>query len=472
VTDTTTTSVIEPEVLDALDAGLRGKLIRPHDADYDSARTVWNGAIDKRPGAVVRCAGIADVLHAVNVARSAGLVIAVRAGGHSFAGFGVCDGGVVIDLGAMTGVRVEPHRRRARCEPGVLWGQLDHETQAFALATPGGVVSHTGVAGLTLGGGMGWLTRKHGLSCDNLMSADVVTADGHLVCASEDECPDLFWGLRGGGGNFGVVTSFEFALHHVGPAVLAGMAFFPVARANEVGAFAHEWASTAPRELSTIFGVVTAPPEPFIAPDAQGQPAVVVQFCWTGPIEKGERVIAPLRALSPAVGEMVATMPYAAWQSAQDPAWSHGTRVYLKSGFVHTLTGDTADAMVEQVLRRASPLSGIFMHQVGGAVRDVDADATAYAHRAPDWNINIAGVWDDDNGTPEGESAWARQSWDTLLTHMTGELYSNFIGAEPDADHADLVERAYRGRYDRLAALKRKYDPTNLFRLNANVQPA
>ena len=463
---------IDSDVVEALEAGLRGHVIRAGDEGYHAARAVWNGAVEGYPAAIVRCMGTADVLHAVNVARFAGVQVAVRGGGHSFAGYSVCDGGLVIDLGQLTGIRVDPERRRVRCEAGVLWGQLDHETQAFSLATPGGVISHTGVAGLTLGGGLGWLNRKYGLACDNLVSADVVTADGHLVRASENENADLLWGLRGGGGNFGIVTSFEFALHPVGPAVLAGMAFFPISRAAEIAGFVHDWASNAPRELSTIFAMVDAPPEPFIELHAQGEPAVVVQFCWTGPIADGERIVAPLRSLGPSVGEMVATLPYAAWQTAQDPAWVHGTRIYLKSGFFESLTGGIADAMAEGIAARTSPLSGLFMHQVGGAVRDLASDATAYPHRQPEWNIVVGGIWDDDSSSAVDEIAWARKTWEALLPHMTGGLYANFMGDELESDRTDLVERAYRDRYEPLARLKRKYDPVNFFRLNANVKPA
>jgi FAD/FMN-containing dehydrogenase len=311
----------------------------------------------------------------------------------------------------------------------------------------------------------------HGLSCDNLRSADVVTADGRLVHAGERENEDLFWGLRGGGGNFGIVTSFEFELHPVGPSVLAGLAAFPLERAGEVGRFTGEWASSAPRELSTIFAVATAPSEPFIAPEARGRPAVMVLFCWAGAADEGERAIAPLRGLGGLVGELAASMPYTAWQASQDPSWPHGTRMYMKSSFVHALTAEAAEAMAERVRAMRSPLSGIFLHQVGGAVRDVPPDATAYAHRSPEWNIVFAGVWGDEPDGPEVESAWARQSWSALAPHTTGEVYANFIGIE-DEDAADMVERAYRGRYERLAALKRKYDPTNLFRLNQNVTPA
>jgi FAD/FMN-containing dehydrogenase len=463
---------IDAGVLDALQSGLQGPLVRPGNSGYDRARAVWNGAIDKRPGAIARCAGPSDVLHAVNVARSGGLTVAVRAGGHSFAGHGVCDDGLVIDLGAMKGRRVQPDRRRAQCQAGVLWGELDRETQAFCLATPGGVISHTGVAGLTLGGGIGWLNRSLGLSCDNVVSADVVTADGRLVRASETENADLYWGLRGGGGNFGIVTALEFALHPVGPAVLAGVSFFSIDRAYEIASFTHSWAASAPRALGVIFGVVTAPPEPFVAVEAQGQPAVVVQFCWAGRVDEGECAITPLRAKLANVGESVTTTHYTAWQASQDAAWGHGTRTYLKSGYLDALTGEAAEAMVDSVKRQSSPLSGIFLHQLGGAIRDVAPAATAYAHRSPEWNINIAGVWDDTNSDCERETSWARQTFEALGPYMTGQLYSNFISDEPDDARTGLARRAYGANYARLAALKRKYDPTNLFRLNTNVQPA
>jgi FAD/FMN-containing dehydrogenase len=414
MTSTLTRPGLDAEIVEALRAGMRGEVIVPADPGYDAARAVWNGAIDRRPGAVARCAGTADVLHAVNVARSAGLLVAVRSGGHSFAGNGVCDDGLVIDLAPMRGIRVDPGARRARCGAGVLWGELDHETQAFGLATPGGVISHTGVAGLTLGGGLGWLNRRHGLSCDNLAAVDLVTADGQLVHAGERQNEDLFWGLRGGGGNFGIATSFEFAVHPVGPSVLAGLVLFRLDRAGAIGRFAHEWASGAPRELSTIFAVATAPPEPFVIPEAQGQRAVMVLFCWTGALDEGERVLAPLRALGGRVGEMVAVMPYTAWQAALDPDWPHGTRMYSRTSFADELTSEAAEAMAECVRSARSPLSGIFLHQLGGAVRDVAADATAYGHRAPEWNVVFAGVWGDEPDGREVETAWARGSWSAL----------------------------------------------------------
>ncbi len=460
------TAGLDGKILDELRAGMRGDVIVAADAGYDEARAVWNGSIDRRPGAIAKCAGVEDVVHAVNVARSADVLVAVRSGGHSFGGNGVCDGGVVIDLADMKGIRVDPDRQRARCQGGVLWGELDQATQQFGLATPGGVISHTGVAGLTLGGGLGWLNRKHGLSCDNLVSAELVTADGETMHVSENENPDLFWGIRGGGGNFGIATSFEFALHPVG-SVLAGMTLFDIDHAADVARFTQEWAPSAPRELSTVFAMASAPPEAFVPGPMHGAPVVVILWCWAGDPDEGERIVAPLTRVVPPVGAMMASMPYPVWQTAQDASWAHGTRMYGKSSYLHEVTADAAEVMADAIRARQSPLSQIALHQVGGAVRDVASDATAYPHRAPEWNAVIAGVWQDEPDGAEIETAWARECWSALEPHMTGDMYVNFITDEG----GDLVQRAYSETYTRLVEVKQRYDPTNFFRVNQNVRP-
>jgi FAD/FMN-containing dehydrogenase len=459
---------LDREVADELRRGMRGPVIVPEDGGYNAARAVWNGSIDRRPAAIAKCTSVEDCAHAVNVARARELLVAVRSGGHSFAGNGVCDGGVVIDLAEMKGIRVEPDRRRAHCQGGVLWGELDRATQQFGLATPGGVISHTGVAGLTLGGGLGWLNRMYGLSCDNLLSADVVTADGRMLHATENQHADLFWGLRGGGGNFGIVTSFEFALHPVGPMVFAGMTLFDISSAAEVARFTQEWASSAPRELSTVFAMGTAPPEEFVPIEMHGQPVVIVLFCWLGDSESGARVVAQLQRVGAPVATTMSPMPYAAWQAVQDAGWAHGTRMYGKSFFVHALTDDAAQVMAEGIRARRSQLSQIFSHQVGGAVRDVPADANAYHHRVPEWNAVVAGVWQDEPDGAETETTWVRETWTSLEPHMTGDMYVNFIA---DAGDEVQVQRAYSSTYQRLAEVKRRYDPGNLFRVNHNVRP-
>lgn len=445
-----------------------GELIRPDDPSYEEARKIWNGAIDRRPGLIARCTGTADVMAAVRFARERELLVAVRGGAHNVAGTAVCDGGVVIDLSGMKGIRVDPVGRRAWAQPGVLWGELDHETQAFGLATTGGIVTHTGISGLTLGGGIGWLQRKYGLTIDNLLSADVVTADGEFVKASGEENPDLFWGIRGGGGNFGIVTSFEYRLHPVGPTVLAGPIFFPMDEAPRIIRFYREFIASAPDEYMSVLNLRLAPAVPFLPQELHGKPVIAVVSCYAGSIEEGEEVMRPLRQVATPLVDLLAPKPYVAHQAMFNPTVPHGWHYYWKSLELPELTDGAADAVVEHSMKITSPLSYTVIFQLGGAVSRVGEDETAYSHRSMGHNVNINGIWTPDDREAEKHVAWTRDFHAALEPHAPGAVYVNFLGDEGQ----DRVVAAYgEAKYERLARLKKKYDPTNFFRLNQNIRP-
>jgi hypothetical protein len=447
--------------------GVRGEVIRPSDPGYEQARAVWNGAIDRRPALIVRAAGVADVMRAVEFARSEQLVVAVRGGAHSIPGFSTVDGGIVIDLSPMQGVQVDPDARTVRAQGGVTWAGLDHETQAFGLAVTGGLVSSTGIAGFTLGGGIGWLMRKHGLTADNLISADVVTADGRLVHASADENPELFWGLRGGGGNFGIVTSFEYRLHPVGPVVMGGPVIYPGELAGDILRFYREWSKDAPDELTTLVSLATAPPAPFIPEQWHGKRVVIIPGVYAGPIEDGERAIRPLRELGEPVADLMGPLPYVAMQSLLDPLWAPGAHNYFKSGWLRGLDDRAIDTLVDYHRDASSPKSEIHIHHMGGAVARVPAGATAFGDRSAPFLMNIIGSTFTAEGY-DGAVAWAQGLHGAMDPALTGGTYVNFISAEGP----DRVRDAYSAdTYERLRALKREYDPGNLFRLNQNVRP-
>jgi FAD/FMN-containing dehydrogenase len=445
----------------------RGEMIQPGDAAYESARRVWNGAIDRHPGLVARATGVADVRAAIRFARERDLPLAVRGGRHNVAGTAVCDGGVVLDCSPMKGVRVDPAARTARAQAGLLWAELDRETQVFGLATTGGIISHTGIAGLTLGGGLGWLMRKHGLAADNLLSADVVTADGECLRASEREHADLFWGLRGGGGNFGVVTSFEYRLHPVGPIVLAGVILYPAARAREVLGFYREFIASAPDELTTIAVLRIAPPAPFFPAPVHGQPVVVIGACYAGPAEEGERAVAPLRRFGPPLVDLIRPTPYVEHQALLDATAPHGLGYYWKSEYLRPLTDDLIDTLVERAWRVATPESYTILFHLGGAVGRADPEASAFEDRQATHAVVIDAVWSKP-AHAAACTAWTRDFWEAVRPYSTGRLYVNFLGDEGQ----DRVRAAYgAAKYERLRALKRTYDPTNFFRLNQNVAP-
>ncbi|WP_242394131.1 FAD-binding oxidoreductase [Anaeromyxobacter oryzisoli] len=462
------TEAMPRETAAALRGQLRGKLCLPDEQGYDEARTLWNAMIDRRPAAVVRAAGAADVRRAVGLASELALALAVRGGGHNIAGNACCDGGLMIDLSPMKSVRVDPFARVARVEPGVTLGELDAETQAFGLATPVGINSTTGVAGLTLGGGFGWISRKYGLTVDNLLSVDLVTADGALLHASADENPELFWAVRGGGGNFGVATSFEYRLHPVGPEVLAGLVVHPLSRAREVLDGYRRLAAGAPDELTCWVVMRKAPPLPFIPPEAHGTDILALAMCWIGAPEAGEAAVAPLRALGTPLAEHVGRMPFVAWQRVFDPLLAPGARNYWKSHDLLALPDGAIDVLLDHAGRLPSPECEVFIAHLGGAVNRVAVEATAYPHRNVQFVVNVHTRWTD----PADDVrciAWARALFDAVAPHATGGVYVNFM----PLDEAHRVEGgAYGPNYGRLARIKARYDPGNLFHLNQNIQPA
>ena len=439
-------------------AALRGQLVRPGDDTYDEARKLWNGMFDRRPAFIARCAGAADVVVAVRFGRDHGLPVAVRGGGHSFPGHSVCDGGVVIDLSSMRGVRVDPATRKAQAQAGAKWIDFDHETQAFGLATTGGTVSDTGIAGLTLGGGLGWLSSKHGLTVDNLVSADVVLADGRFVTASAAENPDLFWGLRGSSGNLGVVTSLEYQLHPVGPTVLGGMVAYPLGKAKEVLRFYREFSKAAPDEL-TVYAAFVDPPG--------GETIVALFGCYSGPLDKGEEVVRPLKRLGQPVQDVLGPMPYVAQQRIFDDGFPAGSYYYTKADFMADLTAEAIEIFAEYAARKPSPLSGILIQTVLGAASRVAPDAMAFRHRTLPYAPVIVSQWIEARDA-DRNMAWARDLWKALQSFAGGGVYVNDLSA----DDADRVRTAYGANYERLAALKKKYDPDNFFRLNPNITPA
>ncbi|MCK1479943.1 FAD-binding oxidoreductase [Bradyrhizobium sp. 197] len=460
-------TVVGSETLAVFRKTLRGKVCLPGEAGYDEARTIWNAMIDRHPSAVVRCRGAADIMRAVSFAREHGALLAVRAGGHNIAGNAVCEGGLLLDLSLMRGVRIDPVSRTARVEPGAILGDFDREAQAFELATPLGINSTTGVAGLTLGGGFGWLSRKFGLAVDNLISADVVTADGKLVQASATENPDLFWALRGGGGNFGVVSSFEFRLHPIGPNVLSGLIVHPFARARELLAGYRQAAANAPDELTQWVVLRKAPPLPFLPADVHGKEILVFAVCYVGDERDGNRALEPLRGLGTPIADVVGMQPFTAWQSAFDPLLTPGACNYWKSHNFVELSDGLLDVLVSQFAQLPTEECEIFIGQLGGAAGRVAPDATAYPHRNANFAMNVHTRWREP-ADRQRSIDWARKLFTEAAPHATGGVYVNFM---PE-DETDRVSSAYGTNYAHLMALKSKYDPGNLFRLNQNVRPS
>ncbi|MBR0695171.1 FAD-binding oxidoreductase [Bradyrhizobium lablabi] len=455
------------DAIAALRQTLRGDLCLAGEPGYDEARTIWNAMIDRHPGAIVRCKGTADIIRGVRLAREHNLLLAVRGGGHNIAGNAVCEGGLLLDLSPMRSVRVDPFHRTARVEPGATLGEFDKEAQAFGLATPLGVNSTTGVAGLTLGGGFGWLSRKFGLSADNLISADVVTAEGELVHASIAENVELFWALRGGGGNFGVVSSFEFRLHPVGPMVLAGLIVHPFGRARELLAGYREVAAKAPDELTVWVVLRQAPPLPFLPPEVHGKEIVAFAACYAGEENEGKRALEPLRALGEPIADVIGMSPYSAWQTAFDPLLAPGASNYWKSHNFAELSDGFLDTLIDQVASLPTGECEIFIGQLGGATSRKAIDATAFPHRDANFVMNVHTRWRDP-ADEQRSIAWARKLFTDAAPYATGGVYVNFM----PADETDRVAGAYGENYARLAALKAKYDPGNLFRLNQNVRPS
>jgi FAD/FMN-containing dehydrogenase len=466
-TQRTNKTIIGEATIGELEASMRGRVIRPGDSDYDEARALWNGSHDKRPALILQCAGTADVLKAVEFVCSQDLPVAVRGGGHSIAGFSSVDDGVVIDLSAMNAVTVDPIAHRATAQGGATWAHVDHETQAFGLAVTGGLVSSTGVGGFTLGGGIGWLMRKYGLAADNLVGADVVTADAQLVHASATDNPDLFWALRGGGGNFGIVTSFEFELHHVGPTVMAGLLFFPPEAASTVITGWRKLTETMPDELTSLINLTTAPPVPFLPEAVHGKPIVVVGAMYSGTLDAAEAAVAPLRTLAEPIVDIVGPVPYVAMQQALDPLWGAGAQNYFTSELLEKLPDAAIDTLLTQWMSKPSPESELHIQHVGGAIARVDAAATAYSYRSAAYIVNIIAKATDSSDFGV-HTDWARTTRSTVSRYGDDAMYVNFTGeATPDQVRASYPPATFA----RLVDVKRRYDPNNMFRFNQNISP-
>jgi FAD/FMN-containing dehydrogenase len=468
MTTTEAPSVVGEATVGELQAAVRGSVIRPADDNYDEARAVWNAAHDKRPALIIRCTGTADVIKGVEFARSQGLPLAVRGGGHSIAGFSTCDDGVVLDLSPMKAVTVDPGRRRAVAQGGATWADFDHETQAFGLAVTGGLVSTTGLGGFTLGGGIGWLLRRHGLTCDSLVGADVVLADGRLVHASDEENSDLFWGLRGGGGNFGVATALEYALHPVGPTVLGGLVFFPGAAARDVLIRWRELTASMPDELTSLVVLTTAPPVPFLPESVHGTPIVAIGAMYCGPLGSGEEIVRPLRTLADPIADLMGPVPYVAMQQMLDPLWQAGAHNYFTSAMTDSLPDRAVDELIARWSAKPTPQSEIHVHHAGGAMARVPQAKTAFGERTSPYLLNVI-ARSDDGASFAAEAGWARDARAALASYGPDAMYVNFTGEAGE----DKVRASYPpATYAKLVALKTRYDPTNVFRLNQNIPPA
>ncbi len=452
--------------LDRLDARLHGDLLRPSGPEYERARRVHNGSVDRRPACIARCANTGDVGTCVDFARHCGLPVAVRGGGHSAGGWGTCDGGIVIDLSRMRRVEVNPHTRMARVEGGATWGDVDRVAHPFGLAAPGATVSTTGVGGVTLGGGIGHLTRRYGLSIDNLLAADLVLADGRTVTASAECNPDLFWAIRGGGGNFGVAVSLVFRLHPISMA-MAGQTMWSIDRAAEALAFYRDFIAGAPNEMSGVFAFRLAPPRAPIPEELHNRPVCEVTWCYTGPPHFFEGVFGDVRRVAKPAFELMGTVPFPVLQAASDGLYRRGARQHWRGAFLNELTDHAIAALVESGSRLPSAHSSVMLFPVDGAAHAVAAEDTAFAYRNARWAAAIIGA---DFGVAASEhiAAWARACSTALNPHAAGGAYINFIGDEGDG----AVRAAYRNNYTRLAAAKRKYDPLNLFSVNQNIRPA
>ena len=451
--------------------GFRGALITADHPDYDAARAVWNGSVDRRPRVIARCTGAADAAAAVRFARAQDLEIAVRGGGHNVAGTGVCDDGLVVDLSAMRAVSVDRATRTAWVQGGALWGDVDHETQTHGLATTGGIVSHTGVGGVSVGGGIGWLMRKYGLTVDNMAEAEVITADGDVIRASVHDHPDLFWALRGGGGNFGVVSSFRFRLHSVGPVVVAGPVFWAAEDTTDVVAFYREFVGHAPDELGNLIRLGTIPPWPDVDEELHFRPAIAVASCYAGPVDEGERAIRPLREFGTPLVDLVGPTPYVDHQRGIDDTVPHGWRYSWKSTNLTGMSDEVIRIVAEHAYKATSPRSMVVMFHMGGAVARVPRDAAAYPGRDAEYNIVIEGVSlpEQNDEVAAAEAAWARGFLEELRPHRAG-VYVNFLDADDDASR--IRESYGDDTYRRLAEIKATYDPDNVFHHNKNIVPS
>jgi FAD/FMN-containing dehydrogenase len=458
---------LSKERTDSLKSKVKGQIVLPSDSSYDEVRQIWNAMIDRRPALIVRCAEADDVSHAIAFARENGLEISIRGAGHNIAGNALCDNGVMIDFSTMRNVRVDAQKKRAYVEPGATLADFDEAAQSHGLATPVGINSTTGIAGLTLGGGFGWLTRKYGMTVDNLISVEVVTADGKRIRASENENTDLFWAIRGGGGNFAVVTQFEFKLHEVGPEILGGLIVFPFDQAKQVLTQYREFVESAPEELNVWAGLRKAPPMPFLPRDVHGKEVVLLGIFYIGDAAKGRKLIEPLLSFGAPHGEHIGTQPYTQWQKAFDPLLAPGARNYWKSHNFTELSDGALDSMIEFAGKLPSPQCEILIGLIAGAANRVPANAMGYRHRDAKFVLNVHGRWDE-RKDDERCIAWARAFFQSSAPYASEGAYVNFMTEE----ESDRVAAAYGANYDRLARIKKEYDPDNLFHLNQNIKPS
>jgi len=454
---TTEDSVTNQAAIGELKKQVSGEVLQPADAGYDEARSIYNAMIDRRPALVVLCSGTADAAACVRFAREHELPLSIRGGGHSVAGNAVCEGGLMLHMGNLKGVQVDAKNRTATAQPGVTLGDYDRATNALDLVTPTGVVSRTGIAGLTLGGGLGWLMGKHGLACDNLLGAEVVTAEGKTVQASETENADLLWGLRGGGGNFGIVTEFRYRLHPL-ETTIAGLLIYPLEKSKEVLRFFREITHQCPDELVVAAALLNSP---------DGIPVSALVVCYNGDPKRGEKILAPIRAFGPPVADTVGPVPFIQQQSLFDAAYPPGQFHYWKAGFMNSLPEEAMEVAIEHFARRSSPLASLMFEHMHGVASRVPADATAFAHRFDHYNFSAFGVWKD-SGNHDLNRKWVQDFWQDARPYLSGRAYVNYLSQEG----ADRVREAYGPNYERLAALKKKYDPANFFRLNQNIPPA
>lgn len=446
---------------------IKGSVVLPGDADYDEVRKIWNAMIDRRPAVIVRCADSNDVQHAIGFAREQGLELSIRGAGHNIAGNALVEGGLVIDLSTLKAVRVEADKKRAHVDPGATLHDFDEAVQKHGLATPVGINSTTGIAGLTVGGGFGWLTRKYGLTVDNLVAADVVTADGTKRVANSKENADLFWAIRGGGGNFGVVTRFEFQLHPVGPEILAGLMVFPFEQAKQVLQKYRQFADSAPEELTVWVVIRKAPPLPFLPESVHGKEVVVLAIFYGGDVATGQKLIEPMRGFGNLVGEHVGPQPYVQWQQAFDPLLTPGARNYWKSHYFTEFSDQALDTLISYGSKLPSPHCEIFIGVLSGAANRVAPDAMAYPHRQVKYVMNVHGRWEQPSEDQKG-IGWSRDVFNALTPFASAGVYVNFM----TDDEVGRVQQAYGSNFDRLAQIKKKYDPNNVFHLNQNIKPA
>ena len=459
-------TILNKSVIDDFKTKLLGNLIFKSDPDYDNVRVLWNGMIDRKPALIVRCSGTPDVIASVNFAREHNLMISARGGGHNVAGTASSDGGMMIDLSQMKGIRVDPDTRVAFVSPGATIHDVDHETQMFGLATPMGINSTTGIAGLTLGGGFGWLSRSFGLTADNLISADVLTADGKIINANENGTSDLLWGLRGGGGNFGIVTNFQYRLHPVGPQLLCGLIVHPFKDAHKVFKFYQDFTDKVTEKLSCYVVLRKAPPLPFLPEDVHGKEVFIIAIVYAGDIKEGEMILEPLRKFGNPVAEQIGPAPYEVFQQAFDPLLTPGARNYWKSLNFKKFNNEAMDIILKHVLQLPTPLSDIFIGNLGGAINRVEKDATAYPHRDINYIMNVHTRWEDKN-LDDMCVEWARKFYNELSKFAEDSVYVNFI-----SEGENRVTSAFGPNYEKLARLKKKYDPDNFFKINQNIKPA